>query len=808
VWAHPVRIIKNLGVAFKVGDGGFEWSHLLVPQLQVRPSSFTREYHIRGTFVRETVFGDYDHPSGSIQFSVESKKPVSVLLTGQIDLRLMWPLSDKATGPMEYCWDKNLQAVLVFAPTSNAYSVIGGSLLPKDQRVGQFAAFTMDGDRLGGVPTTESMVSFALRYDLSTNKKAFTITFAGSHQHEDEAIRAYRAMINRPSSSLQKQDKHFRDLLRRSTQIISPDDRFNEGYRWALTSTDRFFADTAGVGASFMAGFGTTERGWNGDKQVSGRPGYAWYFGRDSVWTSFAALGYGDMAKVRSVLEFLGRHQDITGKILHEITTSGYVHYDAADSTPLYLILMGRYLKSSGDRSFIKREFPRIKKAIEFCSSTDADHDHLIENTNVGHGWVEGGKLFPAHVEHYLASCWMEALKESSYVAHALNKPSFASRWGKESTIVRNIIDRDFWNEPTQFYNFGKRANGSFDTEKTVLPAVGISFGLADSKKAGVCLDELASAKFSADWGTRIVGSDSALFNPTGYHYGSVWPLFTGWTSLAEFKMRRPVQGYQHAMSNLQLFDLFSAGTIQEVFNGETLEPTGVCSHQAWSESMVLQPLLEGMLGIECDALHNTLRLRPYFPPHWNKATARNIYVGPLTIQLTMSRERDKTSYRFLLHGKGGLSIEFQPYLSLGSIISKVRVGTTRVKAEPTVAEYRDCPIISFKLRSKRPVTVFILHKGGIGLVPPIAKLVPGQQSQGLRVIREWWNSSKYFVMLEGRAGADYSLQFVDHDRLGTSVEGATITERVNEMLTVRVSFEPQVERQQFDRKVISLSTL
>ncbi len=58
-----------------------------------------------------------------------------------------------------------------------------------------------------------------------------------------------------------------------------------------------------------------------------------------------ALAGYGDFAAVRALLEFYGRFQAADGKILHEATTSGVVHYDAADATPLYVVLAGRYLQ-------------------------------------------------------------------------------------------------------------------------------------------------------------------------------------------------------------------------------------------------------------------------------------------------------------------------------------------------------------------------------------------------------------------------------------------------------------------------------
>jgi len=87
---------------------------------------------------------------------------------------------------------------------------------------------------------------------------------------------------------------------------------------------------------------------------------------------------------------------------------------------PLYLILAGRYLHYSGDVEFIRNNWDHIRKALDFCFSTDTDGDHLIENTLVGHGWEEGGGLFGTHSSLYLSSCWAEALEQSAFMAKAI----------------------------------------------------------------------------------------------------------------------------------------------------------------------------------------------------------------------------------------------------------------------------------------------------------------------------------------------------------------------------------------------------
>jgi glycogen debranching enzyme len=52
------------------------------------------------------------------------------------------------------------------------------------------------------------------------------------------------------------------------------------------------------------------------------RPGYAWFFGRDSLWTALAWNAMGDFRSTRTALDFLDRFQRADGKIPHEIPQS------------------------------------------------------------------------------------------------------------------------------------------------------------------------------------------------------------------------------------------------------------------------------------------------------------------------------------------------------------------------------------------------------------------------------------------------------------------------------------------------------
>lgn len=795
VWSHPFRMLRNLRIGYRLGSDQITWCDQIQPQVTIRPESITRVYTVGELRLEETTAGSVDLPGGVVNLHIDSNHPLDVVITGSIDLRLMWPHSEQATGSIEFNWDAGLQAYAIANESKTMTGIVGLSGMVQGHAAGKYSGFKFDGDSLQGIPSDYPEVQFGFHVAVRGKNVALSLVFAGSESSQ-EVLKTFRRLASDPHDVVSSQAKHVRDLFRRSTIIESPSPAFNDGYRWALAATDRFFVETPSLGSSLMAGFGTTERGWDGGQKVSGRPGYAWYFGRDACWTAFAMLLYGAHEPVREVLQFLGNHQDLNGKILHELTTSGHVHYDAADSTPLYIMLMGRYLRTTGDVAFVRSQFARLEKAVKLCLSTDTDGDHLIENTNVGHGWVEGGKLFPVHAELYLQACWASALGEAAGIARVMKKTALGTSWQRKGGLVRKAIKERFWNNRTRFYNFALRADGTFVEEKTVLPAVAILLGMTEPQKAKECLAEYAGSDFSADWGVRIIGKNNSLFNPSGYHHGSVWPLFTGWTALAEFTSGRFVQGFTHAMSTMLIFRHWAAGYVEEVLHGEEFRPEGVCSHQAWSESMVLQPLLEGMLGIRHSDNGSVVTIRPYVPPPWKTVRIRSIRAGIQSFDLIIEKRSGTITYTILPHKPTKAEVRLEPVIPPKAFVKSVTINGKK--------HSKGLNSIVASLHSK--TVVIVEYRGGISLEPPVPDLREGEISGGIRVIAEEHEKGHVSYTFEGIEGKKYDLHYEDPAGVVRGAENAELIDRTNELRTFRVTI-PGGDPTRYRRTKVSLLT-
>jgi len=792
IWSHPVMALKDFHTGIKYNQvDSIIWLKDLTPEIEVRPDCFKRIYDINGSTLKEIIFTSTDKPVGIVHYKYSGSEPVQMFTEFRSNLRFMWPYSEHAFKQIKYAYDVALNCFIFSEESENFTIMVGTNKEPDFTSIGQYNDFRISFEKINEntvypvfqeISTDDFLVSGIFQFTVDPDEE-FDIVIASGDQQKNETLEAYKNVILDTEKEYQNTHSYNRSLLKEFTQINTPDLTFNDGYKWALVSTDRFFVNTPGFGKSLVAGYSTTNKGWDGGHEIDGRPGYAWYFGRDGQWSGFAMLDYGDFKKVKDILETYQKFQDLNGKIYHEISTSGVVHYDAADATSLYIILAGRYLKHSGDIKFINESWSYIENSIKYCFSTDTDSDHLIENTNVGHGWVEGGSLFGSHSSLYLSSCWSEALKEASYMAGILEKKEDSQNYFEESMIIRDIINEDFWNDENDFFYQGKFIDGTYHPEHSIMPSIPIYFNQVDDLKASKVLPVFAEQNYTSDWGCRIVSRESLSFNPRGYHTGSVWPLFTGWVALAEFSQGLTVQGFSHLMNNLQVYKHWGLGFIEEVLNGETYEPSGVCRHQCWSETMVLQPAIEGLLGFKPNAPDHSFRLAPALPLDWDSLNVSNLRIGDHLIDFSFIRIDNTIKYTFNHQGSSVIKMEFDPVFEKGTAFNKINL-SGNFETRSTKA------IFPFVVYINDQITIELNIEKCIGAIPHICKPSPGENSKEIRIVGSSFNDNKYIVNLEGPVNTKGTVDIFIENYKVDHISNGHLIKQENNIYTFDVSFE------------------
>jgi hypothetical protein len=352
----------------------------------------------------------------------------------------------------------------------------------------------------------------------------------------------------------------------------------------------------------------------------------------------------------------------------------------------------------------------------------------------------------------------------------------------------RKAIDQYFWNDEKRFFAYGKNRDGTFRTEQTILPAVPIYFKMADRDKATLALKNIAGNAFTTNWGARILREDSPWFKPTGYHYGSVWPLFTGWASLAEYATGNPIQGYSHIMNNLNVYRNWGLGFVDEVLNGAEYKPSGVCAHQCWSETMVLQPAIEGMLGLEIRAQEREISLSPQFPAQWDSLLVKNIRMADQSVDMQYTRSGSLVRYDFSLDQGKPVRIEFMPNFPAGTRFTNVTLDGKQVPFTSFKSSQAMTLMVSFDLGSSSELIVEA--ESGISVLPVVADPKPGDAAEGLRILSTRMTGKRYQVEIEGKSGSSGMLEFWSGEEDLSQAENARFIDQTGRIFRFSVDFD------------------
>jgi glycogen debranching enzyme len=312
--------------------------------------------------------------------------------------------------------------------------------------------------------------------------------------------------------------------------------------------------------------------------------------------------------------------------------------YAAADATPLFLTAMLDYVRSSGDVEFLRRHREAVEKAWKFEIMHDADGDGIYDNSQ-GTGWVESWPPGMPKQEIYLALLDQQASAAMAKMAELLGDKTTADAAAKRADGVKKAIEAEYYDAAQSAYAFSKN-DGAMDRTPTVYPAIAWwNGGEGALARADASFARWASHDFSTDWGVRDVAGSDPLYDPISYHQGSVWPLFTGWASMAEYRGGRSLAGYAHLMQNVDLTTAQDLGAVTELLSGDFFVPFGrSTSHQLWSSAMVVTPALRGLFGIDVDALERVVRVNPHLPADWSGATVERLHVGGSVCSLKYER--------------------------------------------------------------------------------------------------------------------------------------------------------------------------
>jgi glycogen debranching enzyme len=754
-WVLPVKLLSHLTIEADVEGYSVPIDvNQQAAEIEVRPDRTVITYSHVAFTVRQIMFSPDDAVAGTgpvVLFEFDCLHPTDFTFRFTPELRWMWPERNEGVPGIE--WVTGAGGAGGFYVLHSDYPDLAGAVTIPGALPGILAPYQ---ERPQVHP-----VELKLHIDPARDHgRLFPLLMAAGMtpaSARTSTLGATLAQLNEDiANSYAAHEERYKKLLASMTAIETPDKALNEAFQWAEVSIEQLKARVQGTDeTALVAGYFASAD--------SARPGFGWFFGRDSLYTLYAINGFGDFALSKAELEFLIHRQRADGKIMHEYSqTAAAVDwqafsymYAAADSTPLFLLAVDDYVKASGDTAFLTANREAIEKAWAFETDPahDTDHDGIYDNSQ-GTGWVESWPGGMPHQEIYLALLDEQASGAMAGIEKLLGDASKATSAQQRADKIAKTIETEYYDPEKSCYAFSHNPDGSQDRTSTVYPAmawwsdnsVSGSIGLAHSDG---CLQQLAAHTLNTDWGLRDVANDEKIYDGMSYHQGSVWPLFTGWAALAEYRGGQPLAGYQMLMENANLTWAQDLGADTELLSGDFYVPFGrSTSHQLWSSAMVITPTLRGLFGISIDAQRKTITVNPHLPVGWAHAEVLGLQLpgGGADLHFT---KKDGTLDVYLNSTDGDTwhLRSDEAGASLGSLETSRLPG----KLKSIVQQGLRIPLSALELDESAGSLNLI---ESVSSVEPLQTPLPGSRTSRLLFLHSEYGDHKLVLTAEGLAGS------------------------------------------------------
>jgi glycogen debranching enzyme len=422
---------------------------------------------------------------------------------------------------------------------------------------------------------------------------------------------------------------------------------------------------------------------------AAGIPWYVALFGRDSCITALQMLPY-EPRIAAATLHVLASYQgtrdrperdEEPGKILHELRIGEQAnlhevpftpYYGTIDATLLWLLLLGEYLRWTGDMALLDHLQPHVDAALAWIAhSGDVDGDGFVEYRRragkglSNQGWKDSGNSVVRR-DGSLAEAPIALVEVQAYLFRAKRLLARAYRrrgddpratmLDQEADTLQRRFDAAFWMPDRRTYAFAlegahKRQVGTIVSN----PGHALWCGIVPEDRASHVRDTLMAPDMWSGWGIRTLSATEHAYNPIDYQVGSIWPHDNALIGIGLKRYGFPEDSARIFTALCEAAVHFSDSRLPEVFAGydrtEFAAPVQyplACNPQAWAAG-ALPALLWGMLGLEPDAYTGTLRVvQPYLPAWVPWVEIHGLRMADTTVDLRWERSQATTSVAVL----------------------------------------------------------------------------------------------------------------------------------------------------------------
>lgn len=716
IWAYPFQVLSDYRVSFRVaGTTTPVGGQTILRRVTYNTNSITRIYLGVGFSVRETLFVPLNEPGAIVSYSVQSARPVSINIHAMPILNLMWPAS---VGGQSTAWSSSLSA-FILSEASDGYSAVVGSP--------DIVAHDESGNR-----TTQGgngvALGFTLRAASSGNLSVYIALNTPGTLNQGTL---FQRLIADRQAFRDEYDQHVSELEKTMIGVTTPDDGVNRAIAWSELALDQAWVCNNDLGCGYVAGYGPS-RG-------ARRPQYDWFFAGDGLIAADAAATAGNISQARDELEFILRYQDKkTGMIWHEMSQSAglidwlgkypymYVHVDI---TFQFLNTLDRYVTTSGDRGFVRGHWTAIAAAYHYCESLIDAGTGLPRIPSDKEGGDEQDRMSD---DLGLSVSWVEASSAFQRLARLSGHETEAAEAQEANQRARASIPSHYWDAHNGFWINGHSESGAAVQERRSSPSEAILLGLFTTEQNEHLLDELSSASFQTDWGSRGVGADSKGFDPTSYAKGSVSALGTAELAKTFWYAHRSTQAFALWNSLLPWFSLDSMEHMHEVLAGNIYQPQEESvPEQTWSSAGFISASVHGLLGLQVDALDRKISFAPSIPSTWHDLTVARVPFLDAKLLFTLHQSDREIDLRIDNPGSS-FSLRFEPTLPLGAIVDRVEVNEQRTRGLTSPGETQTS--VDVEVEHGANEVRMALH-GGVSILATNSTPLLGEASHDIHII-------------------------------------------------------------------------
>jgi glycogen debranching enzyme len=372
---------------------------------------------------------------------------------------------------------------------------------------------------------------------------------------------------------------------------------------------------------------------------AAGLPWFMTMFGRDSILTSLQALPFVPELAA-TTLHALGERQgtrsddfrdEDPGRILHEMRYGEMTafeerphspYFGAADSTPLFVVLLDEYERWTGDVDLVRDLEFEARAALSwideyadlqgngYISYKRRNEETGLENQCWKDSWdsisYHDGELpgFPRATCELQGYAYDAKVRGARLAREVWNDADFADQLEHEAAALKRRFNRDFWVQDGRYFAVALDADGrQVDTLTSNIGHL-LWSGIVDRSKAKSVARHLVGDRLFSGWGVRTLAEGEGRYNPIGYHVGTVWPFDNSFIAWGLRRYGFKAEAAKVAAGVLDAAPFFD-GRLPEAFGGyeraATKHPVQyptACSPQAWSTGAPLL-FLRTMLGLE-----------------------------------------------------------------------------------------------------------------------------------------------------------------------------------------------------------------